>query len=241
MGPASTDLSGRRFGRLVVLKFDEKRGGLRYWLCQCDCGNPTSVATGNLNSGATSSCGCVRREVAAAKGIARVGVPNPGPRMPPVDHSGKKFGKLTAVRLDAIRVQHWHCVCDCGNEKSIATTHLVSGHTRSCGCLEPLPKSPSNVFRPSRHPLYNRWWSMLRRCNNPNEIGYARYGGRGIRVCDRWKVFENFLSDVGDPPSPAHTMDRIDNDGNYEPSNFRWATMKEQCVTRRKREIRETT
>lgn len=77
-------------------------------------------------------------------------------------------------------------------------------------------------------PTYAAWASMKSRCNNPNHTSYKRYGARGIRVCERWNEFEAFLNDVGERPSPKHSLDRIDNDGNYEPCNVRWATSLEQ-------------
>lgn len=86
------------------------------------------------------------------------------------------------------------------------------------------------------HPLYHRWNDIKQRCNNPNDSSYSRYGGRGISVCDRWlgeNGFDNFLNDMGDLPSPKHSIDRVNNDGNYEPLNCRWATDSEQALNRR--------
>lgn len=76
--------------------------------------------------------------------------------------------------------------------------------------------------------VYKTWVGLKSRCGNPNDPAYKRYGGRGITVCERWAVFENFYADIGDPPTPNHTFDRINNDGGYEPGNVRWATRKEQ-------------
>lgn len=236
------DLTGKRFGRLTAIRFLEKRGSARFWLCVCECGKETSASVTNLNSGGVQSCGCLLAEVAKEK-LREVRARHPKADKPtkqsawkvkvekpkgspikhlPVDHTGKVFGNLTALRLDPERIRHWICGCSCGRVKSVATTHLTSGHTRSCGCLSPRPRK-RNPSAPSYNPLYNRWWSMCRRCKDPKEIGWARYGGRGIRVCERWQVFENFAADMGMPPTLAHQIDRVNNDGNYEPGNCVWS------------------
>lgn len=124
------------------------------------------------------------------------------------------------------------CKCTCGIVKDIYTYKVINNIIKSCGCQW----MPSRIFHDlSEHELYPRWQTMKRRCDDPGATGYKNYGGRGIKVCERWaSSFENFLFDVGERPSPLHSLDRYpNNDGNYEPGNFRWATRKEQAQNRR--------
>lgn len=155
-----------------------------------------------------------------------------------IDLTGKTFGRLTVLKRDASgggkRVR-WICLCSCGNEKSIIGSSLLIGDTGSCGCLA----VERLVSRTTTHGLsksseYGVWRTMVSRCHNPNSTRYNDYGGRGISVCARWKdSFDNFITDMGRRPSRNHSIERVDNNGNYEPANCIWATKLEQGSNKR--------
>lgn len=130
------------------------------------------------------------------------------------DLAGRRFGMLEAIRFDGD--SHWLCRCDCGNTVSVITSNLTHGNSKSCGCrLHPKKHGMA-------HSKINQVWRAMRaRCRNPNDAAYANYGGRGIKVCDRWEDFSKFLEDMGPRPD-GYQIDRIDNDGDYEPSNCHW-------------------
>lgn len=151
--------------------------------------------------------------------------------------AGHKFGKLTVLSFcHAGNRSAWLCLCECGKERVVRHNNLMSGNTTSCGCSRkitciPPRRKPSGFMK---YPEYGVWRAMKQRCNNPNNPFYKNYGGRGIIICKEWnESFGSFILAVGRRPTKSHQLDRINNNGNYEPSNCRWATPSQNGRNRR--------
>ncbi len=159
--------------------------------------------------------------------------------MQAVDRTGKKYGKLAAIRM-AGRIWYaganrilWECLCECGKKVKVLGAHLPS--RKSCGCSTSEGKAWNVKHRLCGTPEYQAWADMRHRCLNPDHARYRDYGGRGITVCRRWNNFLNFLADMGKRTSPGHSLDRKNNNGGYRPGNCKWSTRSEQQRNRRTR------
>ena len=231
------DLVGQVFGRLTVDRFFGKNERLNHlWLCKCTCGKEKVVSASQLRSGGTKSCGCRQEEIKHKE--------------KKIDLTGQVFDRLTVVEFagkDKRGKILWSCRCVCGKEKAVRSDRLKSGATRSCGCLqrEAVARiqeeniTHGHARRGNVTKTRQAWNHMKQRCYNPKDTGYKHYGGRGIQVCDRWlDSFENFLEDMGEVPYRL-TLERVNNNGNYEPGNCKWTTQKRQQNNRRNNKIIE--
>lgn len=230
---------GKTFSRLTVigkapLYIDGSgRKRLKY-LCSCACGKELEALGENLRSGHTTSCGCQQddnRRARRLKGLI-----------------GNRHGRLTIIG-DADpyvspqgKVNRQVTVrCDCGTEAVMAMASVRCGLSASCGCYRSELAVANIVHGDNRKRKqakeYKAWTGMIARCENSNTERYPHYGGRGIEVCKRWRdSYEVFLEDMGRKPSAAHSIDRVDVNGNYEPTNCRWATPSEQARNKRPRD-----
>jgi len=221
------DLTGQTSGMLTVVEravSNERRDSM--WRCRCSCGNEKTVVGYNLTGGRTKSCGCA--QYAARPSVAAI------------DMTGRCCGKLTVIERNGRKSGEpvWLCKCDCGNETRVPGSRLRRGETRSCGC-----GARQGIHGQGRQgavtPAYVTWQAMVKRCEYPGRWNFKYWGGKGIKVCERWRHgdgkrsgFELFYADMGPKPFGL-SLDRIDCDGNYEPSNVRWTTRIGQARNRR--------
>lgn len=203
------DITNKKFGFLTAKRYI----GNEKWECECICGKIV-YATGNaLRKGDKTSCGCSKNT-----------------RF--VDLTGKRFGKLTVVSKNEIRKRNricWNCLCDCGKEVIVSSAN-IGRSVKSCGCLKIQRTSEIKTVHGKRNTkIYGVWCSMKARCYNENTKSYKDYGAKGICVCEEWKNnFEEFyLWSMEHGYQEGLQIDRINNNGNYEPSNCRWVTRKE--------------
>jgi hypothetical protein len=198
-----------------------------YWWYKCtQCGNERSKHNKhNVRNGHTRSCGCMHHPT---------GLDNPNAHDKP---AGTRFGLLTVISWHTEHSLKALVRCDCGKEALVNRCSIVRGLQKSCGCRKGrfLPRVPG-MYGTNGKPTaeYVAWCSMKQRCVDPNHKGWIHYGGRGIKVCPEWiSDFPAFLAHVGQKPSPGHVLDRIDNDGNYEPGNVRWSNRSVSARNRR--------
>lgn len=150
-----------------------------------------------------------------------------------IDLTGKKYNRLTVISFDFRKGTdyNWKCICDCGNITSVRANNLKGGTTKSCGCFynESRRTVSKKHGEANKSKEYTSWLAMKRRCTDPNDKRYHDYGGRGIVICNQWlNSYETFLNDMGRAPSSDHSLDRVNVNGNYNPSNCKWSTAIEQ-------------
>lgn len=228
------DLTGQKFGRLTVLskaKPYKTKGGkyITKWVCQCECGNIVEVDTQKLRKNHTNSCGCLKKE-------------NKGRPKSNISQINKRFGKLTVVKRLSMeeRVHKPNdllCLCDCGKTIQTNAYKLLTGHSKSCGCMKAERIGNLNKkYQYTNKRLYSVYKAMIDRCCDSKNPMYKHYGEKGIVVCEEWlndyDAFAKWAFESGydkDAKFQQCTLDRRDNNGIYEPSNCRWITNKQQA------------
>lgn len=227
------DRAGEKYGRLTVVNFVKIEDKKTYWSCKCDCGNVVVKPISYLVAGNCKSCGCLNAELSRDR-LKKI--KEKGNSKSLVDLTGKKFGRLTVVKRvenNKFKQVQWLCKCECGKEKIICGNSLKDGSIKSCGCLKK-EQDYINIAHithdKSNTRLYNIWRDMKWRCSSAKSKRHKFYHDKGIKVCNEWaKDFMSFYNwAINNGYHKDLTLDRINNDGNYEPSNCRWATITEQ-------------
>lgn len=227
------DLTGQTFGQLIVIeRLANYKKNQTYYKCVCSCGKEVIINSSRLINGKKTSCGCIKENQRKFE-----------------DLTGKKFNHLQVLAYshskkqpDGRNVYFWKCLCDCGNIAYISSSHLKTGHTTSCGCV--LEKHRKNLGKNSyktglsKTRIWRIYCNMINRCRNEKISMYKHYGERGITFCEEWEPhkngFENFCNwSFKNGYSENLTLDRIDVNGNYEPSNCRWVDMYVQANNKR--------
>lgn len=272
------DLTGQRFGQLTVLRRDLSAAGVQ-WICVCDCQTEVIVRAGNLRSGGSKSCGCLKRRSRIAQHIGKVygrltisDIVHPArfacvcacgrtkviradailsgmtqscgcwnTESKRIDLTGRVFERIRVLRLSVQRAARgrparWECACSCGVLFLAASSDLLRGSVRSCGCLQreiaSQIKTKHGEAKPSTKE-YQTWIGIRQRCHQPEHFLYPTYGALGVRVCDRWRDpdtgFAAFLADMGRAPAPRYSIDRNRGSQVYGPGTSRWSSKSEQA------------
>ena len=205
-----------KFGDWTFIEIVKNKHGKNDYKCECKCGIIKVVDRKNLLTGRSKRCAnCRSKDMSMAEFMI-----------------GKKFGKYLVLEKANTNNKdtHYKCLCDCGKYKTVRGTDLRKGNSHQCHSCALNSQIKHGMVNSKS---YSAWKSMRQRCNNKNTKAFMLYGGRGIIVCERWNSFNNFYEDMGDLPFKGAQLDRINNDGNYEPSNCRWVTAKENINNRR--------
>lgn len=229
------DMSGQEFGYLTVKNYAYTKNKRAYWNCSCICGKDVVCMGHLLRNGHIKSCGCMTFKMVSDSKIDNM--------------QGRTIGRLTFKEYVGLIDHHaiWLCDCSCGNECLAKASSVKSGITSSCGCLAHEILMNRNVKHNCAYlPIYKKYHNMIRRCYDKKNVAYKDYGGRGITVCDEWLDKDNgfirfydwsISHGYDDKKLPsgitALSLDRIDVNGNYEPSNCRWATIIQQANNKR--------